>query len=331
MIKPLRSLVLILLVLAVGGGAWLYRYANQALPLPSQPFEFELKPGGSLRSVARQLSDARLLPEAWSFVVLARLLGKQSEIKAGNYQLQESLSPLALVQKITKGDVSQYEIRFIEGWTFRQMRNELDRQDGITHETAGLSDSEVLKLVGADEGHAEGLFFPDSYYFNRGSSDVSILKRSYKTMQRHLAYAWAERDTSVPYASPYEALIMASIVEKETGQSSERPMIAAVFVNRLRIGMRLQTDPTVIYGLGEKYDGNIHKRDLQTDTAYNTYTRAGLPPSPIAMPGSGSIQAALHPAQSKAFYFVAKGNGSHQFSETLAEHNRAVFRYQKSK
>ncbi len=331
MMKPFKSLILVLLALSIGSGAWLYHYANQTLPLPSQPFEFELKPGGSLRSVARQLSEARLLPEAWSFVVLARLLGKQSEIKAGNYQLQESLSPLSLVEKITRGDVSQYEVRFIEGWTFRQMRNELDRQEGIAHETSGLSDGEVLKLVGAEEDHAEGLFFPDSYYFNRGSSDVSILKRSYQTMQRHLAHAWAERDTSVPYASPYEALIMASIVEKETGLASERPMIAAVFVNRLRIGMRLQTDPTVIYGLGAGYDGNIHKRDLQADTAYNTYTRSGLPPSPIAMPGSGSIQAALHPAQSKAFYFVAKGNGGHQFSETLAQHNSAVFRYQKRK
>lgn len=328
MIKLLKSLSLFFLALSFGGGAWLYHYANQPLSLPAHPFEFELKSGGSLRSVARQLSDTHLLPEAWRFVVLGRLLGKQSEIKAGNYQLQENLSPLSLMQKITKGDVSQYEIRFIEGWTFRQMRGELDRQDGIIHETNGLSDAEVLKLVGAEETHAEGLFFPDSYYFNRGSSDVSILKRSYKTMQRHLAHAWADRDVSVPYATPYEALIMASIVEKETGLSIERPMIAAVFVNRLRIGMRLQTDPTVIYGLGDGYDGNIHKRDLLADTAYNTYTRSGLPPSPIAMPGSGSIQAALHPAQSKAFYFVAKGNGGHQFSETLAQHNRAVYRYQ---
>ncbi len=185
-----------------------------------------------------------------------------------------------------------------------------------------------MQLVGNSESHPEGLFFPDTYYFDRNTQDITVLKRAYESMHEKLEKAWLGRDDHLPYKSPYEALIMASIIEKETGKASERKMIAGVFINRLRIGMRLQTDPTVIYGLGDQYDGNIRRKNLESDTPYNTYTRAGLPPTPIAMPGLASIEAAMHPAETKALYFVGKGDGSHVFSSTLAEHNRAVIKYQ---
>ena len=191
-----------------------------------------------------------------------------------------------------------------------------------------MSEAEVMKLVGKGEKHAEGWFFPDTFYFDRGTTDVVLLKRSYDIMQAKLESAWANRASGLPYKNSYEALIMASIIEKETGKASERPMIAGVFINRLRIGMRLQTDPTVIYGMGDNYKGNIRRKDLTTDTIYNTYTRDGLPPTPIAMPGLASIEAALNPEKTKALYFVGKGDGSHAFSNSLVEHNRAVAKYQ---
>lgn len=322
-----KALIVGLLVLLLGAG-WLARFALTPLPLAQTPLEFTLKHGSSLKSVARQLTAAGVLNEPWDFVVLARLFGKASDIKAGNYQLEAALTPLQLLRKITEGDVSQSEITFIEGWNFRQIRNALDEHPSITHETRGMDEQDVLQRIGAAENVAEGLLFPDTYYFSNGMSDVAIIKRAYLIMQQHLADAWQGRADGLPYSTPYQALVMASIIEKETGKASERPMIAAVFINRLRIGMRLQTDPTVIYGLGESFDGNLRRRDLTTDTAYNTYTRAGLPPTPIAMPGLESIHAALHPAQHKALYFVAKGDGSHQFSGSLTEHNRAVARHQ---
>jgi UPF0755 protein len=298
--------------------------------LPQSPYEFTLKHGSSLRTIARQFSSEGLIAEPWSFILLAKILGKEGGLKAGNYQLDRELTPFQLVQKITKGDVSQSEIVFIEGWTFSQVRKALDEHPAIRHDTTGLSERDLLNRLAIQEENAEGLFFPDTYYFSNGMSDLSVLKRAYLIMGQRLADAWLERSPNLPYSTPYDALIMASIVEKETGRSGERPMIAAVFINRLRIGMRLQTDPTVIYGLGEAYDGNLHKRDLITDNAYNTYTRAGLPPSPIAMPGWASIHAALHPAATSALYFVSKGDGTHQFSRSLPEHNEAVARYQKS-
>lgn len=320
-------LVGILAAFAVVG--WLAYFSQSVLVLPQTPFAFELKQGSSLKGVSRQLAAAGLLKEPWSFTVLVRLLGKASELKAGNYLVEENLTPLELFRMITKGAVQQNEIRFIEGWNFRQVRQALDDNPALVHETTGLSDLELLKRLGVPETHPEGLFFPDTYYFSGGMSDVAILRRAYALMQEHLTRAWQARQGSLPYATPYEALTMASIVEKETGAAAERPMIAGVFINRLRIGMRLQTDPTVIYGLGERFDGNLHKQDLLTDTPYNTYTRAGLPPTPIAMPGLEALHAALQPADTKALYFVSKGNGTHHFSGTLDEHNRAVARYQK--
>ena len=256
-------------------------------------------------------------------------MGYASLLKAGDYELTENTSPWQLLGRITMGDVNQSEVRFIEGWTFSQLRKTLDEHPAIRHDTTGLSDLEILRLIGASEMAAEGLFSPDTYYFVRGNSDIAILKRAYRAMQNNLATAWAGRAMNLPLTDAYQALILASIVEKETGRERDRANIAGVFINRLRLGMRLQTDPTVIYGLGEKFDGNLRKKDLLADQEYNTYTRRGLPPTPIAMPGMASIQAVLNPAKTGALYFVAKGNGESHFSSNLTDHNRAVAKYQK--
>jgi len=327
MFKLIKSLFFLAFVAILAATGWLAYFAATPVSLAQTSQELEIKHGSSLRSVARQLADENLVVEPWSFELLVRLLGKANEIKAGNYLLEGEITPYRLFLKLTRGDVTQSQVVFIEGWTFRQMRKALDDHPAIRHATLNLSEQEVLRQLEV-EGSAEGLFFPDTYYFSSGMSDLSILKRAYRIMQTRLNEAWSGRASDLPYATPYQALTMASIIEKETGQAGERPMIASVFINRLRIGMRLQTDPTVIYGLGETYDGNLHKRDLLGDTPYNTYTRSGLPPTPIAMPGWESIQAALHPAKSSALYFVAKGNGTHYFSGSLTEHNRAVSRYQ---
>lgn len=313
----------------IAGGGWIAHYLTTPAPLPATPFEFNVKPGTTLRGVAQQLAQAGVVAQPLLFTWVARLSGKGTALKAGNYALEAALTPWDLLQKLTKGDVTQSEVKFIEGWTFRQMRQALDRAPGLQHETQGLSPDEIMARLGFPDQHPEGRFFPDTYFFSSGMSDLALLARAHKLMQTQLESAWRERAPNLPYATPDEALIMASIVEKETGQAAERPMIAGVFVNRLRIGMLLQTDPTVIYGLGETFDGNLRRRDLLADTPYNTYTRGGLPPTPIAMPGLGALQAALQPADTQALYFVARGNGLHQFSTTLAQHNQAVNRYQR--
>ena len=308
----------------------LAQFAYTPLALKAVPMEFTLQPGSSLSSVAAQLHTQGVTPDRWRFRLLARLLGKAARIKAGHYTLGRALTPLVLLDKLTQGEVSAREIVFIEGWTFQQMRDALDAHPSVRHDTTSLSAAAILDQLGIKMDQPEGLFFPAKYYIDSGKSDLSILRRAYETMQQHLDKEWEVRAPGLPYDSPYQALIMASIIEKETAVASERPLIAAIFINRLRTGMRLQTDPSVIYGLGMAYDGNLRKRDLQTDTPYNTYTRTGLPPTPIAMPGLDSIHAALHPARSDALYFVAKGDGSHQFSDTLEQHNHAVARYQKN-
>lgn len=315
--------------LALVLSAYMYWYAHTPLILKQVPMEFNLKPGSNLSALSRQMVEAGVMQDAWRFRILVRALGKANKIKAGYYTLNQSVTPIQLLDKLTAGEVSLREIVFIEGWTFAQMRDALDAHPLVRHDTKDMSEQEVLQTLGVPLNHAEGWFFPAKYYIDAGSSDVSILRRAYDTMQQHIQTAWIGRDAGLPYATPTEALIMASIIEKETGAVAERPLIAAVFINRLRKGMRLQTDPTVIYGLGAQYDGNIRKRDLLADTPYNTYTRSGLPPTPIAMPGLAAILAALHPAKSDALYFVAKGDGSHYFSSNLDEHNRAVARYQK--
>ena len=326
MMRRLFTLVVLLALLVVAGLGY---YAYRPLSLPATPFEFVLKQGSSLKSAARDMQQAGLLGQDWPFVWMARLLGKSAQLKAGNYALEHLVTPLELLRIITKGDVTQSQISIIEGWTFKQLRTALDANPGITHDTAGLSDMEILQRIGATETHPEGLFFPDTYNFAAGSSDLEIIKRAYRTMQQRLQEAWAARAADLPLQTAYQALILASIVEKETGTPSDRAMIAGVFVNRLRKGMLLQTDPTVIYGLGDKFDGNLRKRDLLADTTHNTYMRSGLPPTPIALPGLAALQATLHPAQTDALYFVARGDGSSHFSSDLAAHNRAVNKYQK--
>jgi UPF0755 protein len=304
-------------------------FAFTTIKLPATPFEITLKHGSSLRSVARQIEASGLAVNSIAFEALARVLGKGRAVKAGDYELQASLSPLELLEKVTQGDSTQSEVTFIEGQTFAQMRKLLAENPGVRHDSQGMSEADLLKQIGADESSPEGLFFPNTYMFASGMSDLSILKRAYRTMQVNLNEAWARRSPDLPYGSAYEALIMASIVEKETAKAEERPRIAGVFIKRLQLGMKLQTDPTVVYGLGANYEGRLHRRDLTTDTPYNTYTRLGLPPTPIAMPGMAAIEAALKPDKTDALYFVAKGDGSHQFSKSLEEHNRAVNQYQR--
>jgi len=328
--RTLKRLIIFLLAGGLLAAGWITYQLNAPVQLPVVPYEFSIKQGSSLTSVANQLADAGVLDDARLFILLSRMKGLASAVKAGDYEFAEPITPLELLNRITKGDISQSEIKFIEGWTFSQLRQTLDEHPALRHDTANLSGSEILQLIGATETAAEGLFFPDTYFFARGSSDTAILKRAYKVMQKHLQTAWGERELDLPLKDPYQALILASIVEKETGRESDRGMVAAVFVNRLRFNMPLQTDPTVIYGLADKFDGNLRKKDLLTDHEYNTYTRRGLPPTPIALPGLPSIQAVLNPAKTNALYFVAKGNGESNFSTNLSDHNRAVLKYQKT-
>jgi len=317
--------VLLLLLAAAGYGAW---YVYSPLEVRTLPVEVEIPRGAGLRTALAVLEKAGVTPHRREFELLARGLGKTRDIKAGNYQLTERPTPLALLEKLTRGDVTQAELRLIEGYTFGQFRALLNSSPDLRHDTAAMDDAQVLAALKAPEPHPEGLFFPDTYLFARGSSDVAVLRRAYLAMQRHLKAEWDAREEGVPYRTPYEALIMASIIEKETGLAAERDLIAGALVNRLRIGMRLQVDPTIIYGLGETFDGNLKKRHLLEDGPYNTYTRAGLPPSPIAMPGFASLRAALHPAKTDALYYVSRGDGSSHFSRNIGEHNRAVTKYQ---
>ncbi len=318
--------VTLTIILLIG---WLYLHVHSKITLPTIPYELSIRPGSNLKQVAQQLADDGVLLTKWSLILLARYSNQESAIKAGDYQLTENITQLTLLENLTKGNAKQNEIRFIEGWTFAQLRKVLNEHPEIKKTTTYLSEEELLRRIGATETTAEGLFFPDTYYFIKGDSDIDILQRAYQAMQNHLQTSWASRTESLPLATPYEALILASIIEKETAIENDRTLIAGVFVNRLRKGMRLQTDPTIIYGLGEQFDGNLRKKDLLADQAYNTYTRAGLPPTPIALPGLASIRAALNPAETNALYFVAKGNGESQFSTNLADHNEAVNKYQK--
>jgi UPF0755 protein len=328
MIKRIKRLILLSFFALLLLGAGLAYYAILPLKLQPNSQEVLIEAKSGLRSIANQLVAQGVLIEPWRFIILAKLLHKESSLQAGAYTLNKNISPYQLLLSLNHGKTTQGGVTFIEGHSFVQMREKLAVNDAVKQTLTNLSEAEILKLIGASKSVAEGLFFPDTYYFDRNTADLVLLKRSYTLMQTRLNKAWLKREANLPYKNSYEALIMASIIEKETGKAIERPMIAAVFVNRLRIGMRLQTDPTVIYGMGVKFDGNIRKKDLSIDTPYNTYTRNGLPPSPIAMPGLASIEAALHPDKTKALYFVGKGDGSHAFSNNLTEHNRAVVRYQ---
>ena len=331
MLKLLKNLILLAVLGFLAAGAAFVWMISSPIALKAPAIDFHIPPGSGLRAVAKQIADAGADLNPWMFIVLGKAMRVEASIKAGSYEIGSGVTPLQLVGKLTRGDVTQTDIVFVEGWTFRQMRDRLDAHPDIRHDSKGLTEAEILRRIGASETRAEGLLFPDTYLFSKRSSDIDVMARAYRAMQRHLTREWATRATGLPYRDPYQALIMASIVEKETGRDQDRPLVAAVFVNRLRLGMLLQTDPTVIYGVGEKFDGNLRKRDLLADTPYNTYTRAGLPPTPIAMSSLASLQAALHPAESQAVYFVARGDGSSQFSRTLDEHNQAVNRYQRGK
>lgn len=320
-----------LLVVLAAVGLWLYVawYVSTPLPTKSLPVEVEIPKGTRFRDAVTILEQAGIDTGGLRFEALARGLGRAQAIKAGSYEFSRALTPLELLDKLTRGDVRQAELRFVEGWTLRQVRQALDASDHLRHDSSEMDEDALRAAIGATEPQLEGLLFPDTYLFAKGSSDIAVLRRAYHAMQRHLAAEWQARNANLPYQTPYEALIMASIIEKETGQAVERDLIAGALVNRLRIGMRLQTDPTVIYGLGESFDGNLKKIHLLTDGPYNTYTRAGLPPTPIAIPGLASLRAALQPAKTDALYYVARGDGSSQFSRTLEDHNRAVNRYQR--
>ncbi len=328
--KVLFLLIIFTLAATAGG---LYLFAKQELTFTPASVSYDLKLGINLRSVARELKMLGVLDVAGGpllFEILGRILGDAPHIKAGNYEIESPISPLKLLQKMTRGDATQSAVRFIDGWTFKQIREALDTHEALKHDTKDLTNQAIARALGIADAQPEGWIFPETFHFSRGTSDLAVLKRAHQMMQSRLAALWAKRTASLPLATPYEALILASIIEKETGKAVDRPMIGSVFINRLRINMRLQTDPTVIYGMGDDFDGNLRRRDLQTDTPWNTYTRAGLPPTPIAMPGLASIQAALNPADSKMLYFVARGDGSSQFSRTLDEHNAAVNKYQRS-
>jgi UPF0755 protein len=324
-VRRFLSLALLALLAAAGYAAW---YANSPMRMAAAPVEVEIPPGIGLRAGIDRLEKAGVAVRPLHFEVLARVLGLDQDIKAGYYAIAAPMTPLQLLDKLARGDVMKAELQLLEGWTIRELRAALDASGDLRHDTAGLSDAVLLQRVGAAETHPEGLFFPDTYVFARGGSDVALLRHAYRTMQQHLAREWAQRAPGLPYQSPYEALIMASIVEKETGRAEEREQIAGVLVNRLRVRMALQVDPTVIYGLGVDFDGNLKRIHLRADGPYNTYTRRGLPPTPIALPSLASLRAALHPARIDAFYYVSRGNGTSQFSRTLREHNRAVSKYQ---
>jgi UPF0755 protein len=325
----IKRVVVLAGLAALSGAAGLAWYGNQPLRIEPLPKTVNVTPGMHLRSLSVMLEREGVIGNAQAFWLLGRVLGKAGTLKVGVYTLDRQLTPLELYGKIQRGEVSQAIVQFIEGWNWREVRAALAAHPMLKNDSAGMSDAELLRAIGAEERHPEGLLFPDTYLFAPHSSDLGVLRRAYRMQHERLMAAWETRAPGLPYRTPYEALIMASIVEKETGAAFERPMIAGVFLNRLRLGMRLQTDPTVIYGLGERFDGNLRKVDLQTDTPYNTYTRKGLPPTPIAMPSEAAIQAALNPAKTDALYFVSRRDGTHVFSSNLSAHNNAVNRYQR--
>ncbi|MDE1544243.1 endolytic transglycosylase MltG [Dechloromonas agitata] len=314
--------------MAVSAGGLLW-WAEQPITLRSSPLDFRIAAGSSLRSAITQMREAGIEINPTLLGWLARAHRADTAIKAGSYAVKEGTTPHQLLDKLLKGKVTQGDLTLVEGWTFRQWRARLDRHPDLRHDTQGLSEAQIIERLGLTAPSLEGLLYPDTYLFDKQSSDLDLLARANRAMQRKLEAEWAQRSGGLPYKSPGEALIMASIIEKETGREADRELVAAVFVNRLRKGMLLQTDPTVIYGLGESFDGNLRKRDLQNDTPYNTYTRPGLPPTPIAMPGQASLRAALNPAASDVLYFVARGDGSSVFSRTLDEHNQAVNKFQR--
>jgi len=327
-VRGWRLIVVVIAVAVAAAATYVWRAYKQPLDMPDERVEVRIVAGSSARAIAHQLQQAGVGINVEAFVAAARATGATQSLRAGRYEVTRGMNLLAVVDRLRRGEVLRERLTVVEGSTFAEMRLVINNHPELRKDTASMSDDEVLRAIGADETHPEGLFAPETYVFDTGSSDLEVLRQAYRAQRAILQKAWESRAEGLPYRTAYEALVMASIVEKETGVSSDRGRIAGVFVNRLQRGMLLQTDPTVIYGLGTKFDGNLHKRDLLADTPYNTYTRAGLPPTPIALPGRASIAAALNPEQTKALYFVSRGDGTSEFSETLTDHNRAVEKYQ---
>ena len=327
--KALRSLLIVVLLLAAAAAAGAAWWLNQPLPLSAESVELSIEFGTSPRDIAQAWAQAGVQAPPLLLYQWFRWSGQSRKIRAGSYEINAGTTPIKLLDKMVRGDETLSTVRLIEGWTFRQFRAELAKADALKPTTAALSDEEVMAALGAPGVAPEGRFHPDTYAYSKGSSDLAVLKRAHHAMQKRIDAVWLERAADTPLRSAEDALVLASIVEKETGAPADRGRVAGVFVNRLRIGMPLQTDPTVIYGLGAAFDGNLRKRDLLADTPFNTYTRSGLPPTPIAMPGNAALLAAVRPDATKALYFVARGDGSSEFSETLADHNRAVTLYQR--
>jgi len=325
-----RLLIIVMLLggLVLGAGAWwLYSPLTLNLPAGSPVLDLEIEPGTRAAQVAETVvasgAQTNLQLLQWWF----RVSGQARQIKAGSYEITPGMTPRSLLAMVVRGDQTLKSVTLVEGWSFKQVRAALQKSELLAQDSIGLQPEMIMDKLGKPGIHPEGRFFPDTYTYAKGSSDMAVLKRAANAMDKRLDAAWALRRPDTPLKSPEQALTLASIVEKETGKPSDRGQIAGVFTNRLRIGMLLQTDPTVIYGMGDRFDGNIRKRDLQTDTPYNTYTRSGLPPTPIAMPGKAALLAAVQPAPTKALYFVARGDGTSQFSATLDDHNRAVNKY----
>lgn len=329
----IKQLVLLLFVAAVATGAYIYRdyrhFAETPMPLGAHEVVLDVNLGTSFPSIVRKIKAAtRTDAPWWYWRILAHEMGVLDGLHAGEYALTQVVTPRVLLRRMADGDVIHHQFTIIEGWRFKELRVALARESRLKQTLGGLSDADVMARIGAGGVYPEGRFLPETYSFVRGQADIDVLKRAYKAMQVQLAMRWAERDPALPLGSPDELLTLASIVEKETGRAPERPRIAGVFVRRLKMPMMLQTDPTVIYGLGDSFNGNLTRKHLETDTPYNTYTRFGLPPTPIALPGDAALAAVAKPANGEELYFVAKGNGEHAFSATLAEHNRAVRDYQ---
>ena len=326
--RKLLWVLLLLLGLAAGGG---YLWLDRPLAVADSPTDLSIEPGIGAAQVAQRVRGAGV--QVWPELLYLwfRVSGDSRDIKAGSYEIEAGTTPRALLRKLVNGEQAVRSVTLVEGWTFRQVRQALSSASSLTARSAGLSDARLMEQLGRPGVHPEGRFFPDTYSYPKNSTDLQLLGRAMRAMDRQLQAAWERRAADSPLKTAEQALILGSIVEKETGRPADRPMIAGVFANRLRLGMLLQTDPTVIYGLGPAFDGNLRKKDLSTDTPWNTYTRTGLPPTPIAMPGKDALLAAVAPAATEALYFVARGDGSSQFSNNLAEHNRAVNQYQRKK
>lgn len=331
MIKLISRLGALLLIGAlIAAGALYYDYQRtlgQPLVTGSEPVTLEVPRGTSFRQISARLVELGMVDRPHWLRVWGRISDQAGRIQAGEYAVTPGMTAPELFERMAAGDVIHYSFTLVEGWTFRQALTALHSHPAIEPSLKGLSDAEILERLQVDAAHPEGLFYPDTYRFPRGTSDVEFLRWAYRQMQQRLHAEWEQRAADLPMKSPYEALILASIIERETGKPEERGRVAGVFVRRLQTGMRLQTDPTVIYGLGEGFEGRLRTVHLRTDTPYNTYTRHGLPPTPIAMPSGAAIRAALNPEDGKELYFVSRGDGSHHFSETLQEHNRAVRKY----